>query len=205
MAQRAHELCAACHSEQVEDFKSHPHFVKNLSCDACHGASEKHRNAAGGAAPDRVAAPDEVPALCGSCHPAAQKEFAPSAHGKLVLSRSKTRAANCATCHGVHSPRTARAAEQQCSRCHASLPEACKAPVEKKEAISCMNCHHPHTLARNRQAAAWNSSAPDLTALLAGLNAMANLTPPNSRTTDSRGAAKSAGFFLSFDAAPSDR
>jgi hypothetical protein len=118
--QAVHELCQPCHNEQVTDFKTHPHLVKGLSCDACHGRSEKHIKAVGGAPPDRVAAPDEVPALCGGCHPAQHKEYAGTAHAKLVAARAKTKAPNCGACHGVHAPRQARA---QCRRCHTELPK----------------------------------------------------------------------------------
>jgi hypothetical protein len=63
-----HELCKACHSEIASDFLSHPHAKASLSCDTCHGESVRHRESGGGTAPDRVAAPDQVPALCGTCH-----------------------------------------------------------------------------------------------------------------------------------------
>jgi hypothetical protein len=65
-AQKTQEYCAPCHAEQVSDFETHPHFAKGLSCDACHGQSVKHRTSTGAASPDKVAAPDEVPALCGT-------------------------------------------------------------------------------------------------------------------------------------------
>jgi hypothetical protein len=120
LAQKTHEFCAPCHSEQVADFQTHPHFQKGLSCDACHGPSVKHRTSTGAVPPDRVAAPDEVPALCGGCHAAEAKEFLDSKHGKLVMARSKVKAANCTTCHGVHNLR---------------MPQA-----------SCMSCHNKHTL-----------------------------------------------------------
>jgi Cytochrome c3 len=143
LAQKTHEFCASCHSEQVADFQTHPHFQKGLSCDACHGASVKHRTSTGAVPPDRVAAPDEVPALCGGCHGAEQKEYLASAHGKLVVSRSKTKAANCATCHGVHNLRNAKQTQLQCGRCHAML--AASHPAVTAGA-SCMSCHAKHTL-----------------------------------------------------------
>jgi hypothetical protein len=142
VAQKTHELCTACHSEQVTDFQSHTHFKAGLSCDACHGPSQKHRAAQGAAPPDRVAAPDEVPALCGGCHAVQHKQFVPSKHGQLVAARSKVRAANCGTCHGVHNLRSASQIQQQCQRCHASLP----ASHPKMAAASCMSCHAKHTL-----------------------------------------------------------
>lgn len=141
-AQKTHEYCAACHGEQVEQFSSHKHFRAGLNCDACHGASVAHRGSTGGVAPDRIAAPEEVPALCGACHTAPRKEFAASKHGKLVLAKAK--AANCATCHGVHGLRTAPQREAQCARCHTGLPASCKART------ACASCHAGHTLVVRR-------------------------------------------------------
>jgi hypothetical protein len=119
-AQPVHELCAPCHAEQAADFETHPHFTKKLSCDICHGRSEKHIKAVGAAPPDRVAAPDEVPALCAPCHAIEHKDYLPTAHAKLVLARARQKAPNCATCHGYHGPRPAKA---QCSRCHMETPK----------------------------------------------------------------------------------
>ncbi|MBI3470392.1 MAG: hypothetical protein HY013_03440 [Candidatus Solibacter usitatus] len=142
-AQKTHTLCAACHADQVAAFQTHKHFSKGLSCDACHGASTQHRNSTGAVAPDRVAAPEEVPALCGGCHAAEKSEYAASRHGQLVLAKSRTRAAHCGTCHGVHNLRTAVQMRQQCNKCHATLAES--HPRVAAEA-SCFTCHAKHTL-----------------------------------------------------------
>jgi hypothetical protein len=148
-AQEIGNLCAPCHGEYVAGLKTHKHSAKGIGCEVCHGSSQQHRNAAGATSPDRVAAPDEVPALCGGCHTAQRKQYERSKHGVLVLARSKTRAANCGTCHGVHSPRTASAMERQCVRCHASLPDACRKRVTVASGkLRCGVCHSPHTLAR---------------------------------------------------------
>lgn len=148
-AQETGKLCAPCHAEYAADLKTHKHAEKGITCEVCHGPSQQHRNAAGATAPDRVAAPDEVSALCGGCHSAQRKEYEPSKHGVLVLARGKTRSANCGSCHGVHSPRGAAAMERQCARCHASLPEACSKPVTVASGkLRCAVCHSPHTLAR---------------------------------------------------------
>ncbi len=150
-AQKTHEICAPCHAQQVADFQKHPHFQKGISCDACHGASVKHRSSTGASAPDKVASSDEVPALCGNCHAAEQKEYIASKHGVLVLARAKIKSANCNTCHSVHALRAAAQTEAQCQRCHATLPAACKlAPAFTTAAVSCMNCHARHSLAAKR-------------------------------------------------------
>jgi hypothetical protein len=146
-SERVHETCRPCHSEQVEDFMTHPHEAKVLSCDACHGASLKHRMASGAAPPDRVAAPDEVPALCGGCHPGPRRNFEAGAHGKLLLSDAKVRVPNCGTCHGVHAQTSARQMLQRCERCHTSIPEVCKKTSAQPAAVRCMSCHDRHTLA----------------------------------------------------------
>jgi hypothetical protein len=143
------KLCQACHAEYVADVKSHPHGARGISCEVCHGASAQHRASIGAASPDRVAAPNEVPALCGGCHQQPGKLYATSAHGKLVLASSRTRAANCGTCHGVHALRNATAMKRQCDRCHTTLPAACSAKPAKAIAagkLSCSGCHDPHTL-----------------------------------------------------------
>ena len=145
LAQKVHEACMACHNEQVQDFKSHPHFEKGLSCDACHGKSEKHRAATGGAPPDKVAAPDEQPALCGACHTSQSKSFLASKHGKLIAEHAKVKAPSCGTCHGTHALRAAKAMEAQCSRCHSALPASCKAAPVRTAKVSCAGCHDPHT------------------------------------------------------------
>jgi hypothetical protein len=149
LGQPAGKQCLPCHSEHVDDLKTHKHAAKQVGCEVCHGPSQVHRNAVGAAAPDRVAAPDEVPALCGGCHVEQRKEYDSSKHGKLVLAKSKTRAANCGTCHGVHSVRGAAAMKKQCDRCHAPLPAACKvtSPVAADKLV-CTACHSPHLLAR---------------------------------------------------------
>ena len=144
----AAEPCAPCHSEQIGDFQSHKHSSKGLSCAVCHGAAEKHRNSNGESPPDRVAAPNEVPALCGSCHAGELKDYTASKHGALVLALSKTKAANCNTCHGVHGLKTANQMLVQCNRCHAALPESCKKDPPVAAGIACMGCHARHTLAR---------------------------------------------------------
>ncbi|MBL8231185.1 MAG: cytochrome c3 family protein [Bryobacterales bacterium] len=148
--QEVGKQCLPCHSEHVEDVRAHKHAAKQVGCEVCHGPSQTHRDAVGATAPDRVAAPDEVPALCGSCHTEAREEYVESKHGKLVLARAKTRAANCGTCHGVHAVRDAAAMKRQCDRCHAALPTSCKQGSPAAGKLICSTCHAPHTLARRQ-------------------------------------------------------
>jgi hypothetical protein len=137
----AAEPCAPCHNEQIADVASHKHAAKSVTCVVCHGTTEKHRNSNGETPPDKVAAPDEVPALCGTCHVAEKTAYLTSKHAKLVMERSKVRSANCATCHGVHAAQTP---EARCARCHTPLPASCKTSV------TCTSCHTKHTMAAKK-------------------------------------------------------
>jgi len=147
-AQEGAKVCAACHTDPFEELQTHKHFAKSVSCDTCHGTSQQHRNAVGATPPDKVAAPEQQPALCGTCHPAQRKPYEGSKHGQLVLAKSRTRAASCGTCHGVHSARNAVAMQRQCERCHASLPAACKKESGEAGKLVCAGCHEPHGLTR---------------------------------------------------------
>jgi len=148
--EKARDFCKVCHSETVQDFLSHPHSEKGLDCDTCHGESVKHRTSQGHTEPDRIAAPHEVPALCGSCHSgkgktSIQEQYAASKHGQLVLAKARVRAPHCGTCHGVHSVRAPQGVEGQCKRCHSQLPAGCAAaPASNKSRVSCANCHTAH-------------------------------------------------------------
>jgi hypothetical protein len=150
---KAHELCAVCHGETVQDFLTHPHSQKGLDCNSCHGESVKHRTSQGHSEPDRIAAPHEVPALCGRCHSgeaasSIPAQYSESKHGKLVLAKSKVRAPHCGTCHGVHSVRSGKGMESQCQRCHSQLPVSCTAThTGSRSAVSCVRCHVPHGFA----------------------------------------------------------
>ncbi|MBM3739538.1 MAG: hypothetical protein FJW39_27545 [Acidobacteria bacterium] len=149
--QKVHELCAACHNQHFDDLQKHKHFAKGMSCDACHGESKAHREAGGNQLPDKVAAPAEQPTLCGSCHADQGKAYSTSKHGKAVVARSAVRAATCTTCHGTHAARAPAGIQQQCNRCHQTLPESCKKPPPAATAkVACVNCHDQHTLAVKR-------------------------------------------------------
>jgi hypothetical protein len=146
-AQPFHESCAPCHTTQVEDFQKHKHIKAGVSCDACHGASQTHRDSQGMVAPERVAGPTEQPTVCGACHTGQAKDYRASKHGALVMARSEKRAATCTMCHGNHALREFSGMEAQCKRCHAELPAPCKQPPPATTArLSCANCHNKHTL-----------------------------------------------------------
>lgn len=141
---QVHGTCAPCHNQHFEDFQTHKHFAKGISCDSCHGKSDGHVGAGGNALPDKVAAPAEQATLCGTCHTAQGKGFATSKHGKTIAARGK--AAACTTCHGTHALRQVSAMINQCNRCHAELPASCKKDPPTSAKLACAGCHNPHTL-----------------------------------------------------------
>ena len=139
--------CAACHQEQTADFQTHKHASRGLQCGVCHGPSEKHRGSVGNVPPDRVAAPEEVAALCGNCHAQERKHFESSGHGRVYTEKKNVRTANCSTCHGHHALRAWTAQTAQCAKCHTSIPDACKGtPANAQARVACMGCHAAHTL-----------------------------------------------------------
>jgi hypothetical protein len=145
---QVHNACTACHSGQTGDFKKHKHFAGGISCDACHGVSQQHQESQGMVAPEKTSGPADQPALCGACHAEQAKSYSASEHGKLVAARSEKRGATCTMCHGNHALRAFPAMEQQCARCHESLPASCKEnPPSSDARIRCANCHDKHTLA----------------------------------------------------------
>jgi hypothetical protein len=148
----AHEACAPCHSTQAEEWESHIHRDKNVSCSSCHGKSTEHANAAGAIAPEIVAGPTEQPKVCGACHTTEAKEFQASSHGKLIMARSREKQAPyCTTCHDNHAQRTWTGVLQQCNRCHEELPASCKQePAAKTAKVECANCHEKHNLAAKK-------------------------------------------------------
>lgn len=144
---QVHQLCKPCHTEAAGDVESHPHFAKQVSCDACHGTSEKHRLAVGGAAPDKVATREQVPVLCGGCHVAERKSYETSKHFTVLAAGNKS--AHCATCHGNHAPRPLAALAARCQTCHTGLPPACSAKPTVTAKVSCAACHVPHGFAKS--------------------------------------------------------
>ncbi len=143
-------VCVACHSATVDQFFTHPHAEQGIRCNVCHGESLRHAESDGGSEPDRIAAPHEVPGLCGACHVGEGPdpiltEYSASQHGMLVLEQSRTRAPHCGTCHGVHQRREGKAIEIRCKRCHATLPAECSELPAPTATVSCAGCHRPHS------------------------------------------------------------
>ena len=144
--EKVHSLCQQCHTEAASDVESHPHFAKGVSCDACHGKSEKHRLASGNVAPDRVATREEVAAMCGSCHPSQRKSYETSKHWTALQAGKKS--AQCATCHGNHALRSIQVMQTSCERCHAARPAECSGAPKVSAKLRYAGCHEPHGFAK---------------------------------------------------------
>src|SRR5208282_4716261 len=93
-----------------------------LPCTACHAAITEvpHRNAPTTLAERRR----QVPALCGTCHADALKDYLSSVHGRQVTEGSNPNAAICSDCHTAHAvappqlAATRLAITKDCGTCH---------------------------------------------------------------------------------------
>ena len=128
--------------EIVEDV----HFRQGISCAGCHGgdptAALGHDHVKEWPEKDRATNREWIVAFCARCHsdPAKMHEFNPalptdqlakykdSPHGKTLLEKHDSRAAQCVSCHGVHGIRPAKDPQSKvyaqrvpetCGACHA--------------------------------------------------------------------------------------
>jgi predicted CXXCH cytochrome family protein len=128
--------------EIVEDV----HFERGISCAGCHGGDPTaplgHDHVKEWPEKDRATNREWVVAFCARCHsdPAKMHEFNPalptdqlakykdSPHGKTLLEKHDSRAAQCVSCHGVHGIRPAKDPQSKvyaqrvpetCGSCHA--------------------------------------------------------------------------------------
>jgi cytochrome b subunit of formate dehydrogenase len=134
--------CGACHSlkfvmeasgRSVQPFASYQESVHGLAvakgrekaavCSDCHGAHDILTPAD----PRSPIFKFNVPATCGKCHGAVEKEFAESIHGQAIA-RGDWQAPVCTDCHGIHSIKSHKdpsspvaaqnLAQNACARCH---------------------------------------------------------------------------------------
>lgn len=121
--------CNECHEDMVEEKKKGYH--RNLSCETCHGAAQKHVEE-----PDDVTptAPRERK-FCPLCHtynPAKPRGFPqinPAAHNPIKP---------CIQCHDPHDPKPPTV-PKECSACHGDIART-KA-VSHHVGLKCTTCH----------------------------------------------------------------
>lgn len=119
--------CATCHDKPSQSYNDSVHGValkagktEAASCKDCHGAHDV-------IPPNLPSSPlhfSKLAATCGECHPQEAQELEESVHGK-ALAKGLREAPTCTDCHMEHkivglTGRSAKAAEQMCSKCHAS-------------------------------------------------------------------------------------
>ncbi len=141
-----------------------------IGCERCHGPGGHHRPAIEAGLPDlaiarpRLAAPEQVVALCAECHKAPAKTtpddagFVRYQASSFVLSRCYTESASgfsCVTCHNPHQNAETSSAfyESRCVTCHPAArspgpsPPAGShrtgAPCPVNPAKGCLTCHMP--------------------------------------------------------------
>lgn len=157
------EACAACHEDIGKAFAKTRHGLidkdekrgwKGMACESCHGAGQKHGEAA---EPKFIFNPNkETPrvadAMCLDCH----KGQATHA-GRINGSHSRVQVA-CVTCHPVHhereltplpqGTRTVNAKSTQlCLNCHSDTWAQLQRPHAHRVAegaMTCIDCHNPH-------------------------------------------------------------
>jgi hypothetical protein len=144
------DVCAACHigvdAKQkaiVEGYQTDIHYLKGLTCAACHGGDlSKTDEEAMDPEKGFTGAPthQEIPHMCGKCHSDAnfmrhynpalnidqEEKYYTSVHGQR-LKQGDNKVATCISCHGVHgilpvdntnSPVYKLNIPKTCARCH---------------------------------------------------------------------------------------
>lgn len=156
------ETCAACHSDQVEAFKSAKHGkslpkMKGIefekSCETCHGPGSLHADAAGDKSDPGFAtvkmfkkmSASDVANTCMECHKdAGRSHWAGSPHDRANVS--------CIDCHSLHHAKgpnqlVGKNTSETCYQCHKNVKgemrRSAHMPVEEGK-MDCGSCHNPH-------------------------------------------------------------
>ncbi|HLJ45429.1 MAG TPA: DmsE family decaheme c-type cytochrome [Bryobacteraceae bacterium] len=159
------ETCKACHEEIYNRFQKSVHFAVETnkgrgwagqSCESCHGPGSKHAESAD--AKD-IRNPAKLQAIetdktCLACHTNSETKV-----GRITSGHAKDQVA-CTSCHSVHGndgrklvTRKAGEINQQCASCHLSVWASFQKPYKHRlpeGAMSCTNCHNPHTSFRKQ-------------------------------------------------------
>src|ERR1035437_9935676 len=141
------EVCATCHTDTADAFKSTPHAASEKGCAGCHGDAKAHVDAGGGKGNIRnfksVNAADSSN-VCMTCHnKGGQKHFTGSMHDSRNIS--------CITCHNPHPAAGAvpkallpKAQLELCTSCHlqkkAALMRSSHMPLREGK-MTCTSCH----------------------------------------------------------------
>jgi DmsE family decaheme c-type cytochrome len=169
------DTCLTCHTDKGDSLKGTPHGnAKNPrspeaahGCESCHGPGQAHvdDDAKGHIKKFKQMKADEVSETCLACHNrGAHAAWSGSAHDRRNLS--------CATCHSVHSPKSASrqlvqpTETQLCATCHrlqVTKTERAVAHMPVREGkMSCSSCHNPHGSISNVKNLKTGSSVAEL-------------------------------------------
>ena len=136
----AEEACLMCHRGQTESFA---HRTHDVSCAACHGASETHLKNPMKQPPDNTFGPEGTGESCLSCHEGSAMIFWQGSEHEMAGTA-------CHDCHEQHTSPAASSetkAGSQCLSCHQSLKSSEHLPSRHPVAegqMSCSDCHAPH-------------------------------------------------------------
>jgi DmsE family decaheme c-type cytochrome len=151
------DTCVTCHSDKEESLKGTKHAqVKNprtpaamQGCESCHGPGQAHvdDDAKGHIKKFGQIPAAEISQTCLTCHNRGD-------HAAWEGSPHDRRNLSCATCHSVHSPKSAErqlvkpTQTQLCATCHrlqVTKTERAVAHMPVREGkMSCSSCHNPH-------------------------------------------------------------
>ena len=151
------DQCALCHEKEVKDFNLTQHSriqlreaeekeeVKDLGCEACHGAGSLHVEAGGGKKGDRFIISGKNPDACFQCHLDKKATFNLQYHHPLEEGHM-----NCTACHNPHGRDVHTTVQmpmgrvnETCAQCHRAQA---RPHVFEHEALreGCVICHDPH-------------------------------------------------------------
>jgi DmsE family decaheme c-type cytochrome len=157
--------CAVCHLVQAEAFHKTPHGqawrpgspAAEQACESCHGPGQAHIDGGGDVTKIRGfrsgTSAQDIDQTCLTCHEKATiEEYPSSKHARQNVS--------CATCHSVHSYKSAAAQlktvtdSETCYGCHkserAKTLRSSHHPIREGK-IGCSSCHNPHDGSRPYQ------------------------------------------------------
>jgi hypothetical protein len=188
----AHEICATCHSEEVDGFTMSPHFTSGANtCNDCHDVHKRLGMIPDSSKPDRLDIPGFMQ-LCQSCHEEQAGGFMESGHAQMDV-------AVCGSCHDFHQERMFRlnpTDNSTCLQCHGSEFMEFSAegdlnrhtggfhPVDPagSGASRCIGCHMPPWNQTNQDAGPHDHSLWTVAPIVSNQEADAGINPvsPNS-------------------------
>ncbi len=143
---KANELCAGCHEDQVKKIAGTVHT--SMACSQCHQKHEEYPH------PANIAKP-----LCASCHIKQGDDYRLGVHGQAVAHGNQG-APDCSTCHNsaheVANPQSTvfrKAVPDTCGMCHSDISDQYKASIHgqavargEMNAAVCTDCHGEHLI-----------------------------------------------------------